>query len=117
MFSFIITPLLAFLLGFALARANSCTVAAVHRLIVGKKYDWLRGLVVAAAASALTIYPLYLFFPDIFGNPQPLSIGLSVLLGERLSASAPSLTALACWEASRFWEGVISILPSCLLAF
>lgn len=81
MFSFIITPLLAFLLGFALARANSCTVAAVHRLIVGKKYDWLRGLVVAAAASALTIYPLYLFFPDIFGNPQPLSIGLSVLLG------------------------------------
>ncbi len=48
-------PLLAFVLGFALARANTCTVASVERLADAGKADWLIGLAVACAASGATL--------------------------------------------------------------
>jgi len=55
MTSFYIIPL-AFILGFALARAATCTVAATGRLIIAGKSDWMVGLFVVAAWSAIVLF-------------------------------------------------------------
>lgn len=67
-------PLLAFLLGFALARANTCTVASVERLAVGGKPDWLIGLAVAAAASGATLVMLDMAGVSMDGFPARLPL-------------------------------------------
>jgi len=57
---FVIIPL-AFLLGFALSRVATCTVAATDRWINQGKLDWLGGLVVVMSWSGLVLFYLLLY--------------------------------------------------------
>jgi len=58
--SFYIIPL-AFILGFALGRVATCTVAATDRWINQGKLDWLGGLVVVTSWSGLVLFFLLLY--------------------------------------------------------
>lgn len=55
--SFYVIPL-AFILGFALSRAATCTVAATGRWINQGKMDWLFGLTVVASWAAIVLFLL-----------------------------------------------------------
>lgn len=57
---YLIIPL-AFLLGFALGRVATCTVAATDRWINQSKLDWLGGLVVVMSWSGLVLFFLLLY--------------------------------------------------------
>lgn len=50
--------MLAFILGFALARAATCTVAATDRWVNQGKLDWLFGLTVVASWAAIMLFLL-----------------------------------------------------------
>jgi len=76
-----ILPLLAAALGFALARSNSCTVAATVRLVEDRKADYLLGLGVAAATATLLLAMLTLWNPGSFRLPLHLEIGWAPILG------------------------------------
>ncbi|MEL6874143.1 MAG: YeeE/YedE thiosulfate transporter family protein [Pseudomonadota bacterium] len=52
---------LAFILGFALGRAATCTVAATQRWIMDGKTDWLFGLLIVASWAALVLFALVEF--------------------------------------------------------
>ena len=65
---------LAFILGFALARAATCTVAATDRWINQGKMDWLFGLTVVASWAAVILFLLV----EWTGRAHlPLDIGLN----------------------------------------
>jgi len=55
--SFYVIPL-AFILGFALSRAATCTVAATGRWVNQGKMDWLFGLLVVASWAAIMLFLL-----------------------------------------------------------
>lgn len=57
MASYYIIPL-AFILGFALSRAATCTVAATGRWVDQGKMDWLFGLLVVASWAAIMLFLL-----------------------------------------------------------
>ncbi|MEO9468245.1 YeeE/YedE thiosulfate transporter family protein [Parasphingorhabdus sp.] len=59
--SFYVIPL-AFILGFALGRAATCTVAATERWIIQGKTDWLFGLLVVASWAGLVLFMLVAYF-------------------------------------------------------
>lgn len=65
---------LAFILGFALGRVATCTVAATDRWITQGKTDWLFGLLIIASWAAITLYAIVTFT----GRAHiPLDIALS----------------------------------------
>jgi hypothetical protein len=55
--SFYVIPL-AFILGFALSRAATCTVAATGRWVNQGKMDWLFGLLIVASWAAIMLFLL-----------------------------------------------------------
>ncbi|MEP2942936.1 MAG: YeeE/YedE thiosulfate transporter family protein [Hyphomicrobiales bacterium] len=73
--------LLAFALGFSLARASTCTVAATNRFVMNGKADWFFGLVVAVSWSGMTLLFLTVFLPDFGAMPQDFVIGWQLVLG------------------------------------
>ena len=77
----IMLPILAGLLGFCLARANSCTVASVRRLMVEKRWDWLLGLATAASAGAVTLVLLLTIPGSGFVLPEHHVLGWGPVVG------------------------------------
>ena len=62
-------PILAALLGFSLARANSCTFAAVIRLVDGGRSDWLIGLGIAGSVAGAMLAVLTIWRPELYALP------------------------------------------------
>lgn len=77
----LITPVAAFVLGTALARANSCTVASTRRLVIERRSDWLLGLLVAISWSGLTLSLFALAMPGKIYMPGQMPIGLPLVAG------------------------------------
>ncbi|MDO7837213.1 YeeE/YedE thiosulfate transporter family protein [Sphingobium sp. HBC34] len=75
------TPMAAFVLGAALARANSCTVASARRLVVDGRPDWLLGLWIAIGWAGLTMAGFSLALPQVVVLPAQLQVGWPVILG------------------------------------
>lgn len=75
------TALLGFVLGFALARANSCTVAATRRLVVEHRPDWLFGLLIASSWAGVVLLGLASLSPDRFHLPAALPLGWTLVFG------------------------------------
>ena len=74
--TFFVIPL-AFLLGFALGRVATCTVAATDRWINQGKMDWLFGLLVVASWAAIALFLLV----ELTGQAHlPLDIPINWLL-------------------------------------
>lgn len=77
----LITPMAAFALGAALARANSCTVASARRLVCDGRPDWLLGLWIAIGWAGLTMAGFSLALPQVVVFPAQLEVGWQVILG------------------------------------
>lgn len=77
----LITPALGFLLGFALARANSCTVASTRRLIHDRRGDWMFGLATAISWAGLVLIGLTSMAPTHFRLPAEIPISAALLIG------------------------------------
>lgn len=73
--------MIAFALGFALARANSCTVASTRRLVIHRRADWLLGLFVAISWAGMTLLSLAWLSPSSFNFPAALPIGGKLVTG------------------------------------
>ncbi|WP_299143496.1 YeeE/YedE thiosulfate transporter family protein [uncultured Tateyamaria sp.] len=70
----------AFVLGFALSRASTCTVAATMRLVTLRRVDWLLGIAVAVSWSAVAIYALRLAFPESTAAPDAFGINTTLIV-------------------------------------
>ena len=81
MIAYAVLPMLAALLGFALARSNSCTVEATAQLIEERKLDFLAGLLLAAASAGLVLAALALADPDDPSLPMHFQPGWAPLAG------------------------------------
>ncbi len=79
MTSFSIIPL-AFILGFALARAATCTVAATGRLVIAGKWDWMFGLLVVTGWAGLTLLALTRAMGGAANLPVDLVTGWQMLV-------------------------------------
>ncbi len=77
--AFLIIPL-AFLLGFALVRAATCTVAATMRWIDDGKLDWLFGLLIVASWAGLVLF-LLLQYSGRAHIPVDIEIGWQLFFG------------------------------------
>ena len=64
----------AFILGFALSRASTCTVMATARWVTMGKFDWLLGIFIAVCWSAVTLLALNAIFPGQIIAPQNVPI-------------------------------------------
>lgn len=80
----LITPLAGFALGFALVRANSCTVASTKRLICDGKADWLVGLLVAISWSGIALFAIAALMPGHVQLPAQIPTGGYLMLGSIL---------------------------------
>lgn len=111
MMSQLTLPLLAAVLGFVLARANSCTVAAVDRLVDKGRWDWLMGLATAAAMGAATLVILIALPVDMFSMPRHHALsGAAVIGGLLLGLGAAINGACMLGSVSRLAEGNTSYL-------
>lgn len=79
--AYLLTPALGFLLGFALARSNSCTVASTRRLIHDRRGDWMFGLATAISWAGLVLIGLTSMVPTHFRLPAEVPISAALLLG------------------------------------
>ncbi|QTD55028.1 YeeE/YedE thiosulfate transporter family protein [Parasphingorhabdus cellanae] len=79
MTAFLIIPL-AFLLGFALVRAATCTVAATMRWVGEGKLDWLFGLLIVASWAGLVLF-LLLQYSGRAHIPVDIEIGWQLFFG------------------------------------
>lgn len=103
---FIILPILAFLLGYALTPAKSCTVHNVYHAVVRENYDGLLGLVFAMCWAGMVLMIYAAFYPD---TPL-LPIGLVPdwpLLAGGIMLGVGALINNACFMGSvaRFGSG------------
>lgn len=71
---------LAFILGFALVRAATCTVAATMRWVSDGKMDWLFGLLVVASWAGLVLF-LLLQYSGRAHIPVDIEIGWPLFAG------------------------------------
>lgn len=76
-----VTPIAAFTLGAALARANSCTVASARRLVIDRRADWLIGLAVATSWAGLTLGLFAFALPHVVALPAQIPLSVEVVLG------------------------------------
>ena len=70
----------AFLLGFALSRASTCTVAATERWVTKGKIDWLLGILIAVCWSAITLFVLRAVYPGQIVSPLIVPVNLTLLI-------------------------------------
>lgn len=56
-------------LGGALVRANSCTVAATQRLVEGGRTDWLVGILIVIGWAGVTLSSVALALPGLVEMP------------------------------------------------
>ncbi|HBC16625.1 MAG: hypothetical protein CMH88_16310 [Oceanibulbus sp.] len=104
-------PLLAGLLGFCLARANSCTVASVRRLVLERRWDWLLGLATAASAGAVTLVALLMIGGSGFALPDHHELGWGPVLGGLLLGTGAWINrACMLGSISRLAEGDTNFL-------
>lgn len=71
---------LAFILGFALVRAATCTVAATGRWINGGKLDWLFGLLIVCSWAGIVLF-LLLQYSGRAHIPVDIEIGPQLFIG------------------------------------
>jgi hypothetical protein len=70
--------LLTFALGFAVSRANLCTVACMRRLILERRIDGVAGLAIAASTSGIVLltfaglHGTSILPPLVAGPPEPM---------------------------------------------
>lgn len=76
-----ITPLAGFVLGIALVRANSCSVAATVRLVDERRADWLVGILIAVGWAGLVLLGFAFVAPMTLSFPADLPITWSVIGG------------------------------------
>lgn len=77
----LITPAAAFVLGFALARANSCTVASARRLVVTRRADWLIGLAIAICWAGVTLMLFAALQPQVVVLPAQAPLAPGIFIG------------------------------------
>lgn len=77
----LITPAAALVLGAALARANSCTVASARRLVFEHRVDWLVGLAVAICWAGLTMTMFAAALPQVVRLPAQLPLSWTLIAG------------------------------------
>lgn len=75
------TPVAALVLGAALARANSCTVASARRLVFEHRVDWLVGLAVAICWAGLTMTMVAAALPQVVRLPAQLPLSWTMVAG------------------------------------
>ncbi|MEL6464212.1 MAG: YeeE/YedE thiosulfate transporter family protein [Pseudomonadota bacterium] len=75
-----LTILAAFILGFALSRASTCTVAATMRLVHQRKVDWLLGIAIAVSWSALALFLITLLMSDQMATPQAFAVNTTLIV-------------------------------------
>lgn len=93
------TTAAAFVLGTALARANSCTVASARRLVCDGRADWLLGLGFAIAWAGLTMTAIALALPRVVVLPAPLEIGWQLIAGGAIMGVGATLN-MGCFLGS-----------------
>ncbi|MDE2570271.1 MAG: YeeE/YedE family protein [Sphingomonadales bacterium] len=76
-----VTPVAAFALGAALARANNCAVASARRLVIDGRADWLVGLAVATSWAGLTLGLFAFNLPDVVLLPAQTPLTGKVISG------------------------------------
>lgn len=105
-----LTILAAFILGFALSRASTCTVAATMRLVRQRKVDWLVGIAVAVSWSALTLFLIGLAFQDWIAEPQAFALNTTLV-------AAAVIMGVGAWMNSGCFIGSIGQVSSGNLSF
>lgn len=105
-----LTILAAFILGFALSRASTCTVAATMRLIHHRKFDWLLGIAVAVSWSALALFVIHLIFADTMAVPQAFAINTTLV-------AAAIIMGVGAWLNSGCFIGSVGKVSSGNLSF
>lgn len=84
-------PVAGFALGFALARANSCTVASTRRLVLDYRIDWMFGLGVLISWAGLTLLAFSVFMPSRVMLPPQIDLGLPLAIGAVLLGAGATL--------------------------
>ena len=102
--------LFAFVLGFALSRASTCTVAATTRLVTKGKSDWLIGIIVAVSWSALTLLLLNLIAPDRTAAPDSFAVNVTLV-------AASAVMGLGAWLNGGCFIGSVGKISSGNLSF
>ncbi|WP_299650038.1 YeeE/YedE thiosulfate transporter family protein [uncultured Tateyamaria sp.] len=105
-----LTILAAFILGFALSRASTCTVAATMRLVHQRKFDWLLGIAVAVSWSALALFLIRLVFSDSMAAPQAFAINATLV-------AAAIIMGVGAWMNSGCFIGSVGRVSSGNLSF
>lgn len=77
----LVTPAAAFMLGAALAHANSCTVASAQRLVFEGRPDWLIGLGIAIGWAGLTMTAFAIVLPHVVRLPAQLPLTWQLIAG------------------------------------
>lgn len=111
MSNLVIIPVLTFALGFALARANTCTVTNIRTAIVDGNFGGLAGLVYAMAWAGLVGLALSLFAPSAFLLPSDITLDGSVVMGGAIMGIG-AIVNNACFlgSVSRLGRGNINYL-------
>ncbi|WP_299727588.1 YeeE/YedE thiosulfate transporter family protein [uncultured Tateyamaria sp.] len=106
----VLTILAAFILGFALSRASTCTVAATKRLVLQRKVDWLVGIGIAIGWSALALVLIGLFAPDRMAVPQAFAVNTTVVV-------AALIMGVGAWLNDGCFIGAVGRISSGNLSF
>lgn len=107
----IIIPIMTFALGFALSRANTCTVTNTRTAIVDGNFGGLTGLVYAMAWAGLVGLALSLFAPSAFLLPSDITLdGTVVMGGAIMGIGAIVNNACLLGSVSRLGRGNVNYL-------
>ena len=103
--------LFAFILGFALSRASTCTVAATKRWVTTGKMDWLVGILIAVCWSAITLFLLRIMLPGQIVSPLIVPINLTLMIASIVMGAGAFLNG-GCFIGSigRISSGNLSYL-------
>lgn len=80
----LLTPILGFILGFALPRGNTCAVRAVSRLVHDRRIDWMVGLLVASCWAGVALLGAALLAPTEVLLPADRDVTLAIVAGGAL---------------------------------
>lgn len=104
------TIIFAFILGFALSRASTCTVAATERLVMRRRIDWLLGILVASSWAAITLFVLAGFSNMPLNLPTASGVTLTLLIGV-------GVMGLGAWLNGGCFIGSVGRISSGKLSF